>query len=66
MVSDPQQGGDRVKIELTLTREANDLLDMITRWRFPSRVRVKSLIVEQLIREEARRIEEERRRQQKS
>lgn len=66
MVTNTQQGEERVKLELTVTREAFDLLDMITRFRFPSRVRVKSLIVEQLIREEAKRIEEENRRQQKS
>lgn len=46
---------ERVRINLTLSQEAGELLERIMRRRFPSRARVHSLTIEQLIREEARR-----------
>lgn len=57
------EGDKPVRIQLTLSPQAGELLDRIMAWRFPMRARVHSLTIEQLIREEAKRLEEEQRRQ---
>ena len=62
-VVDESKERNVVRINLTLAPDAGDLLDRITHWRFPGRQRVQSLTIEQLIREEAKRIEEEAKRQ---
>lgn len=66
MTTDDNEGDKPVRIQLSLSPEAGVLLERIMQWRFPMRARVHSLTIEQLIREEAKRIEEERRKQQKS
>ena len=61
MEAESNQGSKIVRINLSLSREAAEMLIHLTAQRHPGREKVQSLTVEELIREEEERI---RRREQ--